>query len=122
MYRFAAVEIRVGEHETQAIRAFFTHADGMGLKFEFFEPYGPVTIGTSKFLRFKTDCPEIDRLLPLFQDEPRSIIVPGATGYRMVTQTTTGSVAIFVVQASKLPGYNRRWRGTSNKFWQRQFT
>jgi hypothetical protein len=120
--RFAAIEIKAGEHENRAIRAFFDHADGMGLKFEFFEPYGPVVIGTTKFLRFKTDCPKLDSLRPLLQDEPRSIILPGGAGYQMVTQTTIGTVPIVAVQASKLPGYNRRWRGTSHKFWQRQFT
>lgn len=119
--RFVAVEIRAGEHETRAIRAFFDNANGMGLKFEYLEPYGPVVIGTTKFLRFKTDCPRLETLLPLFQDEPRSVIVPGATGYQMVTQTTTGTVPIFAVQAARLPGYNRRWRGTTLKFWERQF-
>ncbi len=94
----------------------------MGLKFDFLEPYGPVVIGTTKFLRFKTDCPSLEALLPLFQDEPRSIIVPGASGYRMVTQTTTGTVPIFAIQAAKLPGYSRRWRGTALNFWERQFT
>jgi len=120
--RFSAVEVRVGEHENQAIRAFFDHANGMGLKFEFLEPYGPAVIGATKFLRFRTDCPSLEILLPLFQDEPRAIIIPGATGYRMVTQTTAGSVPIFAVQAARLPGYNRRWRGTVFKFWERQFT
>lgn len=120
--RFAAVEIRVGEHENQAIRAFFNKAEGMGVKFDFFEPYGPVVIGTTKFLRFKTDCPKLETLLPLFQEEPRSMIIPGTTGYQMVTQTTTGTVPIFAVQAAKLPGYGRRWRGTALKFWERQFT
>lgn len=118
---FAAVEIKTGERDTHGIERFFAHANGIGLKFEFLEPYGLLSIGTMTFLRFKTDCPRLDALIPFFQDEGRAVILPGKAGYRMITQTTEGAIPIVNVQASKLPGYNRRWRGTSNKFWQRQF-
>jgi hypothetical protein len=120
--RFAAVEIKSGEHEVQGISRFFSHANGIGLKFEFLEPYGPLSIGTTSFVRFKTDCPDLEALVPFFQDESRAIIIPGKAGYRMITQTTEGSIPIVSVQAAKLPGYNRRWRGTANRFWMRQFS
>lgn len=119
---FAAVEIRAGEQEVQGIRAFFFHADGIGLKFDSLEPFGPLSIGSMVFLRFKTDCQGLDRLVPFFQDEPRAIVLPGKSGYRVVTQTTEGPIAIACMQTSRLPGYNRLWRGTSNKFWKRQFS
>lgn len=118
---FAAVEIKFGEREIRAIEAFFTHASGIGLKFDFLEPYGPLSIGTTMFLRFKTDCPQLEALVPFFQEEARALILPGKVGYRMVTQTTEGAIPIVNVQSAKLPGYNRRWRGTANKFWLRQF-
>lgn len=119
--RFAAVEIKPGENETRAIQAFFQHASGIGLQFDFLEPYGPLSIGSIAFLRFKTDCPDLDALIPFFQEEARALILPGASRYRMVTQTTEGAIPIVHVQAAKLPGYNRRWRGTRNRFWARQF-
>lgn len=122
MICFAAVELKAGERDVDGIRAFFKHADGIGLKFEFLEPYGPLTIGSTPFLRFKTDCPRLEAILPFFQEEARALVLPGRAGYRMVTQTTEGPIPIVNVQASKLPGYNRRWRGTSNKFWFRQFS
>jgi hypothetical protein len=122
MSSFAAVEIRAGEHENQSIRAFFTHAEGIGLKFDALEPYGPLSIGSTMFLRFTTDCRDLDKLVPFFQEEPRALILPGKAGYRMITQTTEGPIPIVCVQAARLPGYNRRWRGTSNKFWARQFS
>lgn len=118
---FAAVEIKAGEQDVHGIGRFFAHANGIGLKFEFLEPYGPLSIGTTSFVRFKTDCPRLDALIPFFQEEARAIIIPGKAGYRMITQTTEGAIPIVSVQAAKLPGYNRRWRGTANKFWTRQF-
>jgi len=118
---FVAVEIKAGEHPNDGIARFFTHASGIGLKFDFLEPYGPLSIGSTTFLRFKTDCPRLDALIPFFQEEGRAIVIPGKHGYRMITQTTEGTIPIVSVQAARLPGYNRRWRGTSNKFWMRQF-
>lgn len=118
---FVAVEIKAGEKETDAIHVFFQRAAGIGLVFHFLEPYGRLTIGSTTFLRFRTDCP-VDQLVPFFQEESRSLILPGKAGYRMVTQTTEGPIPITCVQAVRTPGYSRRWRGTSNKFWQRQFS
>jgi hypothetical protein len=119
---FAAVEIKVGEKDTDAIRIFFRHAGGMGLRFDFLEPYGRLSIGSTTFLRFSTDCLRLDELIPFFQEEARAIILPGKAGYRMITQTTEGPIPIVNVQSARTPGYNRRWRGTSNKFWERQFS
>lgn len=121
MTSFAAVEIKAGESEIRGIQAFFRHAEGIALKFDSLEPYGPLSIGSTTFLRFKTDCRDLDKLVPFFQEEGRAIILPGKSGYRMITQTTEGPIPIVHVQAARLPGYNRRWRGTSNKFWARQF-
>lgn len=120
--RFAAVEIKVGEKDTDAIHVFFRHALGMGLKFEFLEPYGRLSIGSTMFLRFSTDCLRLDELVPFFQEEARALILPGKAGYRMITQTTEGPIPIVNVQSARTPGYNRRWRGTSKKFWERQFS
>lgn len=121
MICFAAVEIKAGEKDIHGIERFFRHASGMGLKFSFLEPYGPLSLGTLLLLRFKTDCPRLEALVPFFQEEARAIIIPGKTGYRLITQTTEGAVPIVSVQAVRLPGYSRRWRGTSDKFWARQF-
>lgn len=119
---FAAVEIRTGENDTDAVRVFFQHAAGLGLKFDFLEPYGRLTVGSMTFLRFSTDCTGLDDLVYSFQEQARALILPGKAGYRVVTQTTEGVIPIVRVQAARTPGYNRKWRGTSNKFWQRQFS
>lgn len=121
MSRFAAVEIKLGEHETRAIEAFFGYAHESGLKFHFLEPYGPLSVGTTSFLRFKTDCSNLDSLIPFFRTDARALILPGGSGYRLITQAAEGAIPIVRVQSAKLPGYNRRWRGTSNQFWARQF-
>jgi hypothetical protein len=119
--KFAAVEIKAGEKDTDAIRVFFGHATGIGLKFNSLEPYGRLSIGSTTFLRFSTDCPRLEELIPFFQEEARALVLPGRSGYRMITQTTEGAIPIVCVQAARTPGYNRRWRGTANPFWQRQF-
>ena len=119
---FAAVQIKTGEQDLDAVRAFFRHAEGMGLKFHHLEPVGRLDIGSTTFLRFTTDCVGLEALIPLFQDEGRALILAGKSGYRMVTQTTEGPIPISCMQSTRLPGYNRRWRGTANRFWQRQFS
>jgi hypothetical protein len=121
MSHFAAVEIKAGEREVHGIQTFFKYANAIGLKFDFLEPYGPLSVGATTFVRFKTDCPRLEALLPFFQEEARALILPSQAGYLLVSKTTEGAIPIVNVQAARLPGYNRRWRGTANKFWTRQF-
>lgn len=121
MTGFAAVEVKAGERDAQAIERFCVHANDIGLKFEFLVPYGPLTIGSTTFIRFETDCPRLEALIQPFLDEPRALIVPGKAGYRMISRASEGTVPIARMQATRLPGYTRRWRGTANRFWTRQF-
>ena len=122
MYSFVAIEIKQGETDHDVLGRFFEVASGMGLEFKTLEPYGSFTLGQTRLLRFRTDCPALHRLISFFQDESRAYVCPGGTGYRYITQTTEGKAPITVMQGSKLPGYKRRYRGTSDKFWKRQFT
>lgn len=119
---FAAIEVRPGEADHAALSVFFKHAEGMGLGFKFLEPYGRFTLGALTFLRFRTDCPDMASMLPFFQEENRSLIIPKEKGYAVFTQTTEGKVSIVTMQQKKAPGYQRRYRGTLDKFWKRQFT
>lgn len=121
-FKFAAIELKSGETEHQGIRFFFRTAESFGLKFKFLEPYGPFTLGSLRLLRFKTDCGDLETLVVPFQEENRSLVLPGKGGYVLHTQVTKGTVAISTMQAERLPGYKRRYRGTSDKFWLRQFT
>lgn len=93
----------------------------MGLAFRLLEPFGTFTLGSMRLLRFRTDCVALHTLIPFFQDEDRSYIIPGSTGYRLITQTTEGKAPITVMQGSKLPGYTRKYQGTTHKHWERQF-
>lgn len=120
--KFSAIELKPNESAHDGITVFFKYASGLGLQFSFLEPYGTLTIGSVKLLRFKTDCPDLSSLLSFFQEENRSFAFPDNTGYALHTQTTKGVVPITAMQASKLPGFQRKYRGTSNKFWERQFT
>lgn len=120
MSRFVALQAKVGESDHDVVGRFFSVASGMGLRFEYLEPYGSITIGSTKLLRFRTDCPEVERLISFFQDEQRAYVIPGGTGYRYITQTTEGQAPIMAMQESRT-GYKRKYRGTSDRFWTRQF-
>lgn len=119
---FAAIEVRPGESDHAALSVFFRHADGLGLKFKSLEPYGRITLGALTFLRFQIECQGMGDLVPFFQEENRSIILPKESGYALYTQTTEGKASIVTMQARKLPSYQRRYRGTLDKFWKRQFS
>jgi len=118
---FAALEIKQGESDHDVICRFFEVAEGMGLEFKALEPYGIFTLGQTRLLRFKTDCSALQRLIPFFQDENRAYACPGTSGYRYVTQTTEGQAPITLMQGQKLPGNTRRYRGTTDSYWKRQF-
>ncbi len=122
MSKFAALEMKSGETPHDTIEAFYKYAEGMGLAFKYLLPYGQMTIGSIKLLRFQTDCPSLETLVPFMQEDNRSCVVPNTTGYAVHTQTTVGVVPVTKMQSAKLPGYNRKYRGTSDKFWKRQFT
>ena len=119
---FAALQIRPGEDNHAVIQRFFEVASGMGLGFKLLEPFGTFTLGQTSLLRFRTDCADLDSLIPFFQDENRAFIIPGKSGYRFITQTTEGKAPIATMQNSKMPGYHRKYHGTANKFWDRQFS
>jgi hypothetical protein len=118
---FAALQIKPGEVDHDVIHRFFDVASGMGLEFKSLEPYGTFALGDIRLLRFRTDCAALQKLIPFFQDEQRAYVCPGPSGYRFLTQTTEGKAPITVMQAGKLPGHKRRYHGTLNKFWKRQF-
>lgn len=119
--KFIAVELKQGEKEIQALASFYKHASGIGLQFYTVEPFGLIEVGSTVLLRFQTDCETPEALVPFFQEEQRAFVYPGGKGYKMSTQTTEGTVTVTTMQSSRLPGYNRRWRGTIDKFWKRQF-
>jgi hypothetical protein len=119
---FAALEIKPGESDHAVIQVFFRHAEGMGLEFKTLEPYGRITVGSKPFLRFATDCPDMVTLKTFLQDENRSFVIPTDRGYVLYSQTDEGKVPVTTMQAIKLSGYQRKYRGTLDKFWKRQFT
>lgn len=120
--KFAAIELKGHEDAHAGIQAFFEKAEGLGLAFKFLEPYGTVIVGRIKLLRFQTDCSDLELMLPFFQEDNRSFVFPTKTGYSLHTQTTQGLVPVTTMQATKLTGYQRRYRGTADKFWKRQFS
>lgn len=122
MVQFIALEVKDEEKDIQVLHRFYEVAHEAGREFRFVEPYGTFSLGKTKFLRFKTDCTGVPALLDAFTSEPRSVILPGPGGYKLVSAKTSGKVAIMPMQAARLPGYNRRYRGTTDAFWARQFS
>lgn len=119
--RFAAIELKAQEDIHAGVEIFFRLASGLGLVFTSLEPFGTTKVGSMTFLRFRTDCPNLDLLVPSLQGENRGVILPAQTGYVLYTQTTKGTVAVITMQSTKPPGLHRKYRGTASKFWERQF-
>jgi len=121
-FKFIAIELKGNETPHDVVADFFVKASGLGLKFKSLEPYGTVEVGSRKLLRLKTDCTDLKTMLPFFQEDERSYVFPTNTGYVLHTQTAKGVLATTTMQAAKLPGYQRCYRGTAIKFWERQFS
>jgi hypothetical protein len=122
--QFAGIQAKNSlETVTELVYVFIKAAVEHNLKFELVEVFGMISIGTSKFLRFRTDCPNLPATVARLLNEGRGTILQDAKcGYRVrLPDGREGPVALMTMQAVALPGYPKSYRGPKIKFWQSQF-
>lgn len=120
--RFAAVQIKDQETAHTAIGHFMTTAHKMGLRFTVLEQYGELSVGSSKFVRFRTDCWKLPELSQQLLSEGRGTVIPNGQDYLAeLPGGRKGKLGTMALQATPLPSQHRKYRGPKLKFWDRQF-
>lgn len=120
---FAGVEIKEGEKIHDAIQHFLFAAADNGIKFSKVMLFGIVEVGSTKFVRFRTDCRTYPPIILRLRTEGRGFISPAKVGgYRVFLangrEGPFNSPQMHTVQA---PGYGQVYKGTGAEFWERQF-
>jgi hypothetical protein len=120
--QFAAVQIGNEETAHKAIEHFMNIAVGLDCRFRTLEIYGEMTVGSRKFVRFRTDCWKLLEVSQQLLKEGRGTILPEGTRYMVKLPTgQKGILNTTVLQAAPIPSQHRVYRGPKLKFWDRQF-
>lgn len=116
-----AVQIKDEENQRSLIKELLHTANSMGVLFRRVEVLGPMSVGSTKLIRCKTDLDTLDPLLDRLNAQGRSTIRPSGPSYTADIGSRKGVVATATMQAMPLSGYPVVYRGTKIKFWERQF-
>jgi hypothetical protein len=122
--QFAGIQVKNSfESVPELVWLFMQAAIEHDLKFEVVEVFGMMTVGTSKFLRFRTDCPNLPATAARLMNEGRGSIMPdNKGGYRIrLPDGREGPIPVMSLQAVALPGFPQSFRGPKIKFWTKQF-
>lgn len=122
--RFAAVEVKSGETPHQAIGSLMRLAGAKGILFGILEVYSTFTLGRISFVRVRSDLD----LKPIKEDilqSGRGVIVRSSRSWDTFEVllasgqegTLTSSFMLTTARATE----RRSYRGTKDKFWERQF-
>jgi len=119
---YAAIEMMRGETPHGTIHRFMQAAVACNLLFAELEVLDVFTIGSRRFVRFKTDQLQLDQAtLDIRKD--RGVVLPnGAGGYRVcLPGGREGQVSSVVMHRTPAPSLKRFYRGPSNDLWESQF-
>lgn len=122
---FAAVEVRKDEPAHEAVKAFVVAASKQGVLFSKLKVYGFVDVGSTRFVRFCSDCGNYTTpFLEQIRSEGRGVIVPSKAGTYIVRMADgrTGPFNASQMQAIIAPGFGQVYKGTKVEFWERQFS
>ena len=107
-----------GETAHQALGRLMRLADEGGYKFTDLELYQIFSINRNKFVRLRTDL-ELRKLHARLLEEGRGIILP--TGDVSLPNGQKGKYSLSLMHATPSLSDWRKYRGTRDKFWERQF-
>lgn len=114
--KYGAVEIKAGEDGHQAIGILMRSAWEAGIRFKVLELLSTITVNRIPFVRFRSDL-DLSRV-PL----DRGTIVQAGGGYTVrLAGGTTGSYPITAMLTIARNTELRKYRGTGDPFWERQF-
>jgi hypothetical protein len=124
---FYAVQLKDHEVAHHGVWAFFQAAVKREIKFKRLDVFGYVTAGQNKFVRYRTDCPDLAEDLLA---SGRGVIVPapmkaGESALRSylvrLPNGQSGTFSLATMHSVAAPGLYRVYRGTKADFWDRQF-
>lgn len=114
---FAAIELNADEPLLRAVERFMNAANELGIRFNVLELYGALSLGSYRFVRFRTDAAPLDQIA---QHLGKGAVLPKPDGtYEFNTGNRKGRVPSTTMQESVARPV--KYRGTKDKFWQRQF-
>lgn len=120
---YFAVEIKTSyEKAPDLAKIVLTTAKGLGILFRRLEAMDVIEIGSTKFMRFRTDLtPALPLADALFESGRGVIALSVGGGYRMRTKTKEGTIPSTTLLAVPRAAGVKTFRGTKIKLWERQF-
>lgn len=119
--QFAAIQLNEGETAHQAIEALMKTALATKSAFSNLEVLGMMTIGTAKYVRFRTDLFGLTTLKVMLQ-QGRGVVWAVGGEYKVHRPDgKEGPIGASTMLANPLPGEQRSYRGPSLQHWDRQF-
>jgi len=121
--KFAAIGVKVGETVHQAIGSLMHLSKARGLLFSGLEVYETFRINKTLFVRFRSDL-DVPQLKEALLQDGRQVILKSATDIRYevsVPGGITGTYSATAMHAIARVTEHRKYRGTRDKFWERQF-
>jgi hypothetical protein len=120
--KFAAIEVKPGEMVEGAIAKLMHLAKGKGLLFSGLEQFDTFKINQTRFVRFRSDL-DVEKLREALLAD-RGVILPHATDIRYEVTLCggiKGTYSASAMHATPRLTEHKKYRGTGNKFWERQF-
>ena len=121
--KFAAIGVKVGETVHQAIGSLMHLSKAQGLLFSGLEVYDTFRINKTLFVRFRSDL-DVPRIKDALLRDGRAVILPSAVDIRYevsIPGGVAGNYSATAMHAIARVMEHRKYRGTGDKFWERQF-
>lgn len=119
---FFAVQPKPREHAVNVVEAVMRAAKSSGVLFRHLELLDTITIGTTPFVRMRTETTSLAPILDQLYSDGRSCV--SAKGGEYVARLQggrVGKVPQALMHATAKMGQSRMFRGPKFKFWDRQF-
>lgn len=119
---YAAIEMAEGETPHGTVHRFMQAAVAYNQLFEKLDVLGVFTLGTRRFVRFRTDGVQIDLVTQDIRKN-RGIVTPNGLGYKVrLPGGRQGSVPTVKMHTAPQPNYKRVYRGPEHELWEAQFS
>lgn len=122
--KFAAIEVKADETPHQAIGSLMRLAHSKGILFSALEVYSTFTIGRTRFVRVRSDL-DVKPLKQDILDSGRGVVVRSSRTFDtfevIKADGTTGAYGSSEMHTTPRVTERRSYRGTKDKFWERQF-
>lgn len=119
---YFSVQILRGENFREVVEAVLTAADSLKVLFRQLQVLEVSTVGTTPFLRLRTDCTEIQRVLEAMAE--RSHISVDVSTANYVVKFTSGRTGKYPTSTMCTPpklGFGQVFAGTRIQRWKQQF-